>query len=344
MAEPLISYAELGISQKGFRAWLAMPFASGQSRAVRSIDCLVEFLMEACGIGTGNCLLCRYDKADKQLRFALYMADGSTAASRDASGNLQHILLSALLCLPKNRKNSPLLATNIITHWPAETHSCNSDVPGWLMEWLECLPLGEGILTQSEWLDHEILELIASIDMIATASPENPSRIGWLYTDGVHVFADVAGKTILTEDPASLNGQRMEFTEPVQYVLEGAIPQKMRALADAYYTDGNILWYCNIFSGNAPQALDDCRGNVPTVYRFSDADISTLITMGDRAWSEAYDDTRPPHERLYVKCTDIDGASFARNAGMFSFSDRLRHYRLDMRTGLQLQLSQPDES
>lgn len=337
MAEPLVFYAELNISRKGFGSWLALPFSAGGGPPVRILDYLAEALAAAFDPVTGNYLLCRHDKAEKQLQFAVCLADGSSAAATALEHTLQEMLQGVSTCLPK-RKSRLAEAAGPVVRWPLAPQAEDPQMPAWLAEWLQALPALAGPESQKQWLDREILTRLDSINRIARATPENPERIGWLYTDGSQVYANVAGKTIMEEDPAAPGGWRYGSTEAVGYVQEGANPRTCRALADSYYTDGNLLWYCNIFSGNPPQALAWCEGLTPQTYRF-DCDIDTLVTLGDRAWSEAFDDDKPPHERLYLKCTEIDGASFTRTLKSIdcdAFSDRLRQYRMDSRTGLQV--------
>ncbi|MCD5362663.1 hypothetical protein [Chromobacterium aquaticum] len=331
MSEALVFYAEIPLSNQGFNKWLARPMAIDGQAGCSVLDALADYLAQCCDPVAGNALLCRYQRADKTLQFAACLRDGSSRQSRDDASFLKRLWQELVSC--RGKAGKPGAVADAIVDW-SEAGPGDAGDPAWFREWLQAMPLLGAPDSQGRWLDREILRALAAIDAVANASPEHPARIGCLYTDGVQVYADVAGKTIMVDDAEAAGGQRMEFSPALSYVLEGAQPRSMRALSDSYYTDGNILWHCNIFAGNAPQALAYCEGQAPRLYKFVDSSVDALIVLGDMAWSAAMDDSKPPHERYYVKSVAIDGQSFARVAGGNDFQDRFRRYRFDERRGL----------
>lgn len=333
MAEPFFLCVEARFSQKNFKNWLSTPLElNGVSNGL-VVDCLANFLADFCDGVSQNYLLCRYEKSTKALQFAIHIYDGSTQIPERF---IDEVILSIDRAAGDGRGAK-------IHVWPAEAIKlsllenvihCN-DEPVWLMEWLNNLSSFSQASSQANWIDHSILQRLADLNRIASASPENPIHIGWLYTDGVAVYAHVSGKTILHDDPAAQHGYSMEFTEPVLYVLEGANPKKMRVLSDNYYSDGNFLWHCNVMSGNSPIVLGTCEDHVPRVFKFAQDDFwDALIVMGNKAWSEACDDTKPTHERLFVKTVEVDGPSFHRVSNGIYFEDQFRRYCIDERLGL----------
>lgn len=353
MAEPLLIYSEVPLSFAAFKRWLALPSASvendrptGAENFVGSVCGLIaSYIQRACDPATGNYLMCRYDRTQKALQFAACLYDGSTSDAREDARRLAAIARSAIACQRGNAKSGYIVAALDELNWPPAQHvdegrtaSLGKDhvdvMPAWFVAWTSALATLGPLESQMEWIDRLILDELRQNALLQQASPERPVRIGWLYTDGQQVYASVAGKSFYVDDPDAPDGQRMERTPDAFYFLEGANPRTMRALCDDYYTDGNLLWHCNIFSGEMPQALAYCKGHTPSIYKFVDSSIDSLVVMGDSAWNVAYDDSKPPQHRYHVRHTAIDGNTFERIAATRSFRDCRRRYAFDERTGL----------
>ncbi|WP_293761800.1 hypothetical protein [uncultured Aquitalea sp.] len=328
MAEPLILFAEAPLSARGFKQWLASPLTQTDCPGIEVADFLADLLGNACGTSAGNFLLCRHDASTRQLQLAVCLYDGTTEWAQTLAAQL-HTLCRQADDFRAKREKRP----SVVGQWDDMTENAPASPP-WLETWLaglDELPMPE---EQTQWLDSKILSKLACRNAILSASPEQPVYIGWLYTDGKAVYADVAGKTIYNDAPDIPEGQRFSFTERVCYVLEGLKPESVRQLSECFYTDGETLWYCNVFSGNPPQALGWCDGRTPQIHHLTDTVPDTLVVLGDNAWSEAFDDSKVPHERLYVKQLAVEGETFRREGKSPRFQDRLRQYRFYERLGL----------
>lgn len=310
MSEPLLITGRAKISGAAFKRWLNSPVsvaAKGELSLVPGhstiLDALVSFVQTICSSSLGqNYLLCRYDKSAKELQFALCLVDASVEWLRQQADDLVEIIQCA----------------------PSIAHIELIDLdnaPEWWGDWIEDIPTLGLPETQADWLDASIRIHLFKSRNLSHASPENLVRIdGPFFTDGQDVIAIIpAIKDWIESDGAEIKPEET-------FVLVGANHTTFRELCESFYSDGHWVWWCNFFCANPPKNLGDCRTHLPKAHIMDPEWGTSFITLGNTAWSEAYDDSKPPYERLYVKPLEIDGASFTRIGKSHQFKDKNRHY------------------
>jgi hypothetical protein len=310
MSEPLLITGRAKMSGVAFKKWLNCPISESANGA-RSLvpghstilDALVNFVQTICASSLGqNYLLCRYDKSAKELQFALCLVDASVDWLRQQADDLVEIIQCA----------------------PSIAHIELIDLgnaPDWWGHWIEDIPLLGSPETQVDWLDASIrINLFKSRDL-SLASPENLVQIAWPFvTDGQDVIVTIpAIKDWVDSDGAEIKPEET-------FVLAGANHTTFRELCASFYSDGHWVWWCNFFGTQAPQNLGDCRTHLPKAHIMDPDWGSSFVTLGNTAWSEAYDDSKPPYERLHIKPLEIDGASFTRISKSHQFKDQYRSY------------------
>ncbi|WP_423383658.1 hypothetical protein [Burkholderia sp. LMG 32019] len=359
MAEPLIIGVEAVLSRAAFVRWLALPIpSSGVDAILAERQGIADIGQLLASMVSADChLMCRYDKGQKTLQLAIYLYDGSTSAARVVVRQFVAAANAALVPQRgKERLRTIFMPYGIAPEdMPVEVSGLgpptldeSGDAPAWIDTWLSAIPTAGPPSEPSVWLDATIRTHLKLLSSLQEASPDHPAYIGTsgaVFTDGEKVYVQGAGTAARADDPSEPGCQFTEYTEGPLYVLEGANPRAMRALCDEFYTDGRILWHYDSFSGTPPQALAYCEGHVPRVFLFVDLDADSLAVMGDRAWNAAYDDSKQPEHRYYVRMTEIDGATFERILDTDAFRDQFRQYIFGGRAGLQPEasLSPPED-